>query len=266
MTKNKSERVYDTAWRDRVCTRFRRIYVIVMAALVPTLLGTMGWAVTQHNDALLALPFTLVGLFFLSLFLYGIVPEKFERAAYRKSALYIRARLGADESFGPELFSRREFVIRISPEKHKIYLQRGYFDGGCIVDHAAVTGVEAVCDTHYEDADHTSVRIGVSVKTREGEISVLPYGDKYSTWFMNTFMSEMIAVRDAAMECAARLGKELEEWRKREEAAAANDRSAASEADDDEAGSASLPGDDDERGSAAGSAGQAGEEDIRSKD
>ena len=80
MTKNKSERVYDTAWRDKVCTRFRRIYVIVMAALVPTFLGTMGWAVTQHNDALLALPFTLVGLFFLSLFLYGIVPEKFERA------------------------------------------------------------------------------------------------------------------------------------------------------------------------------------------
>ena len=265
MTKNKSERVYDTAWRDKVCTRFKRIYVIVMAALVPTFLGTMGWAVTQHNDALLALPFTLVGLFFLSLFLYGIVPERFERAAYRKSALYIRARLGADESFGPELFSRREFVIRISPEKHKIYLQRGYFDGGCIVDHAAVTGVEAVCGTHYEDADHTSVRIGVSVKTREGEISVLPYDDKYSTGFMNTFMSEMIAVRDAAMECAARLGKELEEWRTREEAAA-NDRPAASEADDDEAGSASLTGDDDERGSAAGSAGQEDEEDIRSKE
>ena len=266
MTKSKSERIYDTAWRDKVCARFKRIYVIVMAALVPTFLGTMGWAVTQHNDALLALPFTICGLFFLSLFLYGIVPEKFERAAYRKSALYIRARLGADESFGPELFGQWDFLIRISPEKHKIYLQRGYFDGGFIVDYAAVTGVEAVCDTHYEDADHTSVRIGVSVKTREGEISVLPYGDKYSTWFMNTFMSEMIAVRDAAMECAARLGKELEEWRKREEAAAANDRSAASEADDDEAGSASLPGDDDERGSAAGSAGQEDEEDIRSKE
>lgn len=266
MTKNKSERVYDTAWRDRVCTRFKRIYVIVMAALVPTFLGTMGWAVTQHNDALLALPFTICGLLFLLVVLYCIVPEKFERAAYRKSALYIRARLGADESFGPELFSRREFVIRISPEKHKIYLQRGYFDGGCIVDRAAVTGVEAVCGTHYEDADHTSVRIGVSVKTRWGEISVLPYDDKYSTGFMNTFMSEMIAVRDAAIECAVRLRKELEEWRTREEAAALNARSAASEADGDEAGSASLPGDDDERGSVAGSAGQAGEEDIRSKD
>lgn len=102
--------------------------------------------------------------------------------------------------------------------------------------------MEAVCGTHYEDADHTSVRIGVSVKTREGEISVLPYDDKYSTGFMNTFMSEMIAVRDAAMKCAVRLGKELEEWRKREEASGANDRPAASEADDDEAGSASLPG------------------------
>lgn len=266
MTKNKSERVYDTAWRDRVCTRFKRIYVIVMAALVPTFLGTMGWAVTQHNDALLALPFTICGLLFLLVVLYCIVSEKFERAVYRKSALYIRARLGADESFGPELFSQREFVIRISPEKHKIYLQRGYFDGGCIVDRAAVTGVEAVCGTHYEDADHTSVRIGVSVKTREGEISVLPYDDKYSTWYMNTFMSEMIAVRDAAIECAVRLGKELEEWQKREEASGANDRPAASEADDDEAGSASLPGDDDERGSVTGSAGQAGEEDIRSKD
>lgn len=266
MGKNKSERVYDTAWRDKVCARFKLIYVIVMAALVPTFLGTMGWAVTQHNDALLALPFTLVGLFFLSLFLYGIVPEKFERAAYRKSALYIRARLGADESFGPELFCQREFVIRISPEKHKIYLQRGYFDGGSLVDYAAVTGVEAVCDTHYEDADHTSVRIGVSVKTREGEISVLPYGDKYSTGFMNTFMSEMIAVRDAAIGCMVRLRKELEEWRKREEAAAANTRSAASEADGDEDERESRPGSEAERGSAAGSAGQEDEEDIRSKE
>ena len=266
MTKNKSERVYDTAWRDRVCTRFKRIYVIVMAALVPTLLGTMGWAVTQHNDALLALPFTICGLLFLSALLYGVVSKKFERAAYRKSALYIRARLGADGGFGHKLFERWEFIIRISPEKHKIYLQRGYFDGGSLVDYAAVTGVEAVCGTHYEDADHTSVRIGVSVKTREGEISVLPYDDKYSTGFMNTFMSEMIAVRDAAMKCAVRLGKELEEWRKREEASGANDRPAASEADDDEAGSASLPGDDDERGNAAGSAGQEDEEDIRSKD
>lgn len=253
MTKNKSERIYDTAWRDKVCTRFKRIYVIVMAALVPTLLGTMGWAVTQHNDALLALPFTICGLLFLSALLYGVVSKKFEMAAYRKSALYIRARLGADESFGPEMFGQWDFLIRISPEKHKIYLQRGYFDGGFIVDYAAVTGVEAVCGTHYEDADHTSVRIGVSVKTRWGEISVLPYDDKYSTGFMNTFMSKMIAVRDAAMECAARLGKELEEWRKREEAAA-NTRSAASEADDDEAGSV------------AGSAGRAGEEDIRSKE
>ena len=64
MGKNKSGRVYDTAWRDKVCARFKRIYVIVMAALVPTFLGTMGWAVTQHNDALLALPFTLVGVKF----------------------------------------------------------------------------------------------------------------------------------------------------------------------------------------------------------